>query len=63
MAQGIGSVLGGPVAAVLHDSTQSWMPVFATIITMDALTAMLALFVLKPLRRNWLAKTSGTSPA
>jgi len=58
MAQGIGSVLGGPVAAVLHESAQSWIPVFATIITMDALTAVLALLVLKPMRRNWLARTS-----
>jgi MFS transporter, OFA family, oxalate/formate antiporter len=62
MAQGIGSVLGGPVAALLHESAQSWIPVFATIIAMDALTAVLALFVLKPMRRNWLART-GTSPA
>jgi OFA family oxalate/formate antiporter-like MFS transporter len=54
MAQGIGSVLGGPVAALLHDWTQSWIPVFATIIVMDATTAVLALFVLKPLRRQWL---------
>ncbi|NOT43718.1 MAG: oxalate/formate MFS antiporter, partial [Acidobacteria bacterium] len=29
MAQGVGSVLGGPVAALLHDSTGSWIPVFA----------------------------------
>ena len=28
MAQGIGSVLGGPVAAALHDATGSWMRVF-----------------------------------
>jgi oxalate/formate antiporter len=28
MAQGIGSVLGGPVAALLHDAYGSWMPVF-----------------------------------
>jgi oxalate/formate antiporter len=61
MAQGIGSVLGGPVAALLHDRAQSWIPVFITIITMDTLTAMLALFVLKPLRRNWLARTASTS--
>src|SRR4029453_17828848 len=36
MAQGIGSVLGGPVAALLHEQTQSWIPVFAVIIAMDA---------------------------
>ena len=32
MAQGIGSVLGGPVAALMHDATGSWMPVFAIVI-------------------------------
>jgi MFS transporter, OFA family, oxalate/formate antiporter len=56
MAQGIGSVLGGPVAAAMHDSTGSWHPVFYTIILMDALTALLALFVLKPMRKTYLSK-------
>jgi OFA family oxalate/formate antiporter-like MFS transporter len=54
MAQGVGSILGGPVAAMLHQSTGSWIPVFAVIITMDFLTAGLALAVLKPMRRRWL---------
>jgi MFS family permease len=52
MAQGIGSVLGGPVAASLHDSAGSWIPVFAVAIGMDVLTALLALFALKPMRRG-----------
>ena len=43
MAQGVGSVLGGPLAALLHDQTGSWMPVFAIIIAMDVLTGILAL--------------------
>ena len=51
MAQGIGSVLGGPFAAQLHDSTGSWLPVFGLIIIMDVLTALLALIALKPMRR------------
>jgi MFS transporter, OFA family, oxalate/formate antiporter len=55
MAQGVGSVLGGPMAALLHEWTQSWIPVFAVIIAMDATTALLALFALKPMRRRWLA--------
>ena len=54
MAQGIGSVLGGPVAALIHDTAGSWLPVFGLIILMDTLTAILALAVLKPMRRNWL---------
>jgi OFA family oxalate/formate antiporter-like MFS transporter len=56
MAQGIGSVLGGPVAAALHDASGSWVPVFITIIAMDALTAVLAFFVLKPMRATYLAQ-------
>lgn len=56
MAQGVGSVLGGPVAAMLHAWTHSWIPVFAAIIAMDATTALLAYFVLKPMRRQWLSR-------
>jgi len=58
MAQGVGSVLGGPFAAFLHDKTGSWIPVFGVIIAMDVLTALLALVVLKPLRRSWIASGS-----
>jgi oxalate/formate antiporter len=53
MAQGVGSVLGGPLAALLHDQTGSWLPVFAIIITMDVLTGLLALAALKPMRRRY----------
>src|SRR5215470_2030169 len=58
MAQGIGSVLGGPAAAYLHDVTNSWLPVFGLIIALDVLTAILALVALKPMRKAFLAKTS-----
>jgi oxalate/formate antiporter len=54
MAQGIGSVLGGPAAAWLHDATGSWLPVFGLIIGMDVTTGLLALFVLKPMRLGGL---------
>jgi len=53
MAQGIGSVLGGPLAALLHDATGSWLPVFSIIIGLDILTGILALAVLKPMRRAY----------
>lgn len=56
MAQGIGSILGGPVAAQIHDSTGSWLPVFGIIIFMDILTGLLALFVLKPARARWFGQ-------
>jgi len=57
IAQGVGSVLGGPIAAALHDATGSWIPVFHVIIACDALTAILALMVLKPMRQKYLART------
>jgi oxalate/formate antiporter len=61
MAQGVGSMLGGPVAALLHDSTGSWIPVFAVIIVMDFTTAALAIAVLKPMRQRWLAAARVTA--
>jgi len=61
MAQGVGSVLGGPVAALLHDSTGSWIPVFAVVIAMDFTTAALAIRVLKPMRQRWLSAARLTS--
>ncbi len=55
MSQGVGSVLGGPVAAAIHDAAGSWVPVFALAIGMDVLTGLLALFVLKKMRAAYLS--------
>ena len=55
MAQGIGSVLGGPLAALLHDHAGSWLPVFGIVIAMDVLTGLIALAVLKPMRTAYAA--------
>jgi OFA family oxalate/formate antiporter-like MFS transporter len=52
MAQGVGSILGAPVAAMIFEKTGSWMPVFGLVIGMDILTGLLALFVLKSMRRR-----------
>lgn len=57
MAQGVGSVLGGPLAAMLHDATGSWYPVFGVVICMDFAVAITALWILKPMRSKFLAKT------
>ena len=38
MAQGVGSILGAPVAAMIFEKTGSWMPVFGLVIGMDILT-------------------------
>jgi oxalate/formate antiporter len=55
MAQGVGSVLGAPVAALIYAKAGSWLPVFAIIIALDALTGILALVALKPMRKSYLA--------
>ena len=62
MAQGVGSVLGGPVAALLHDAYGSWMPVFGIIIAMNFATALLAGLVLKPMRQRWLTSRAVSAP-
>jgi MFS transporter, OFA family, oxalate/formate antiporter len=56
VAQGIGSILGGPLAALLREQTGSWLPVFAIIIALDALTGILALAVLKPMRHAYATR-------
>ena len=58
MAQGVGSILGAPVAAMIYEATGSWMPVFGMVIGMDILTGLLALFVLKPMRRSWMMRNT-----
>jgi MFS family permease len=58
MAQGIGSILGGPLAAWMHESTGSWPAVFAVVISLDFATAFLAIAVLKPMRAKLLVANS-----
>ena len=50
IAQGIGSIFGGPLAALLHQGTGSWTSVFAVCIAADLTAGLLALFALKPMR-------------
>ncbi len=54
IAQGLGSILGGPVAAAMRVATGSWTPVFAVAVGMDVATALLALIVLKQMRAAYL---------
>ena len=58
MAQGVGSILGAPVAAMLFEGTGSWMPVFELVIGMDILTGILALLVLRFMRQRLLARVA-----
>ncbi|HTS55711.1 MAG TPA: oxalate/formate MFS antiporter [Burkholderiales bacterium] len=55
MAQGVGSILGGPLAALLYQASATWTSVFAVVIAMNFATALVALTVLKPARRRYLA--------
>lgn len=61
MAQGVGSLLGGRVAAMIYASAGSWIPVFSIAIVLDLITAVLAYFVLKPARRRWLGVNGADS--
>ncbi len=62
MAQGVGSILGGPLAALLYQRTGTWITVFAVVIAMNFATALLALIALKPARTRYLAAGgAGTS--
>ncbi|HXP13349.1 MAG TPA: oxalate/formate MFS antiporter, partial [Stellaceae bacterium] len=54
IAQGVGSILGGPAAAFLKQATGSWTIVFALVACLDALTALLAITVLRRMRQRHL---------
>lgn len=56
ISQGIGSVLGGPLAALLYQHTQSWNLVFGSAISLDITCALLAIIMLKPWRKRFLAQ-------
>jgi oxalate/formate antiporter len=58
IAQGVGSILGGPAAAFLKQSTGSWTTVFVLVACLDALTALLAITVLKKMRRRHFEATN-----
>jgi len=51
IAQGVGSVLGGPAAAFLRQATGGWTTVFILVACLDALTALLAIAVLRRMRQ------------
>jgi OFA family oxalate/formate antiporter-like MFS transporter len=58
IAQGVGSVFGGPVAAAIRAATGSWVPVFFIVVGLDVVTALLAFFVLRRLRTQWIERSS-----
>jgi MFS transporter, OFA family, oxalate/formate antiporter len=52
IAQGVGSIFGGPAAAFLKEQTGSWTTVFILVACLDALTALAAITLLKSMRRR-----------
>ena len=52
IAQGVGSILGGPAAALLKQATGGWTAVFVVVACLDLLTAFLAIAVLRGMRRR-----------
>jgi MFS family permease len=55
MAQGVGSILGGPAAAFLKQMTGAWAAVFMVVVSLNALTAFLPLTALRAMR--WRYRT------
>jgi MFS transporter, OFA family, oxalate/formate antiporter len=62
IAQGVGSILGGPAAAFLKQSTGSWTAVFIVVAVLDAVTALLAITLLRSLRRKHFARINASRP-
>ena len=58
ISQGIGSIFGGPLAALLYQYTHGWHVVFSCAIGLDFVTAALALWVLKPWRARFIRQHS-----
>jgi MFS transporter, OFA family, oxalate/formate antiporter len=58
IAQGVGSIFGGPAAAFLKEQTGSWTTVFIVVACLDALTALAAITLLKEMRRRHFEGTS-----
>jgi MFS transporter, OFA family, oxalate/formate antiporter len=56
IAQGVGSILGGPAAAFLKQTTGSWTSVFVMVAVLDAVTALLAITALRSMRQKHLAQ-------
>jgi OFA family oxalate/formate antiporter-like MFS transporter len=55
IAQGVGSILGGPAAAFLKQTTGSWTAVFIIVAVLDAVTALLAITTLRAMRQRHFA--------
>jgi oxalate/formate antiporter len=55
IAQGVGSILGGPAAAYLKQVTGSWSSVFIIVAALDVITALLAITALRAMRTKHIS--------
>ncbi len=60
-AKGTASLLV-PVGSLIAGSTGNWYPIFMLAIAFDWTAALLALFVLKPVRKRWLVARASVIP-
>jgi MFS family permease len=57
IAQGVGSILGGPAAAYIKQTTGSWTAVFLIVAALDIITAVLAITALRSMRAKHIKGT------
>jgi len=62
-AKGTAAILGGPLAAYLVAFAGNWESVFWVAAVMDAVAALMAIFVLKPMRISHTAALAASQPA
>jgi oxalate/formate antiporter len=55
IAQGVGSILGGPAAAYMKQVTGSWSSVFLIVAALDIITAVLAITALRAIRSRHIS--------
>jgi MFS transporter, OFA family, oxalate/formate antiporter len=60
IAQGVGSILGGPAAAYIKQTTGSWTSVFIIVAILDIVTALLAVTLLRSMRARHM-QSSGAN--
>jgi oxalate/formate antiporter len=57
IAQGVGSILGGPAAAYIKQVTGSWSAVFLIVAALDIITAVLAITILRSMRARHIKES------
>jgi MFS family permease len=56
IAQGVGSILGGPAAAYLKQMTGDWKAVFIIVAALDVIVALLAITALRTMRARHIQR-------